>query len=70
MESQSTSGWSFVSFVVGAAVGLGAGMLTARSLRSRFWESSSKKTGIRGSDSVENTHYCAVPEGADICYPE
>ncbi len=70
MENQRTSGWSFVSFVVGAAVGLGAGMLTARSRRSKAGELPSNKVASERGDRGEDTLYCAVPEGADICYPE
>ncbi len=69
MEKQKTSAWAIVSFAVGAVVGIGAGMMTARACKFKPGRLTSRPaTPNSGADT--GTPYCAVPEGADICYPE
>jgi hypothetical protein len=68
METRRTSAWMMISLVIGAAVGLGAGAFAARACKTKSGKSFSGK-GIRPGNQGDNgTLYCAVPEGADICY--
>jgi hypothetical protein len=70
METRRTSAWMMVSLVIGAAVGLGAGAFAARACKTKSGKSFSRKEIHTGNQGDSDTLYCAVPEGADICYPK
>ena len=55
------SGKAFVVFLVGSAVAAGAALLMSKVC---------KKGSKEAAGGETSGTYCAVPEGADICYPE
>jgi len=69
MEKQMNTGKGFVTFLLGGAVGAGAAflMLRACKMKGSIAGATAQKGGGAGGEA---TPYCAVPEGADICYPQ
>ncbi len=65
MEKQTSASKGLLTFLVGGAIGVGAGLLLSRAYS--MGQAAEGKT--RGGESPAGT-YCAVPEGADICFPE
>ncbi len=67
MERRSRFLKGALSFVVGGAAAVGAGILMSKMCKrdSEFTE----KEGVAGKAAQSSEPYCAVPEGADICYP-
>ena len=65
MEKQTSTSKEILTFLVGGAIGVGAGLLLSRAYR--MGQAAEGKT--RDGKSPAGT-YCAVPEGADICFPE
>ncbi len=66
MEKQMNAGKGFVTFLLGSAVGAGAAFLMSKVCK----KGSGAMASRPGTNGEEATPYCAVPEGADICYPE
>ncbi len=66
MEKQRNTGKGVVTFLLGSAVGAGAAFLMSRVCK--------MKGSVAGAAAQKGAEgegiYCAVPEGADICYPE
>lgn len=59
---------ALATFLVGSAVGMGAGLLMSKVCKVG---TSSRRTMLpKKPEAQEPTPYCAVPEGADICYPQ
>lgn len=69
MEKQTNAARTLITFLLGSAVGVGAGFLVSKACG--VCSSIGKEAKITDgcSDEALNTP-CAVPEGADICYPE
>ena len=65
MEKQTIANKGILSFLVGGAIGVGAGLLLSRACNTE--QATQGKT--RDGELPAGT-YCAVPEGADICFPE
>ena len=65
MEKQTSASKGILTFLVGGAIGVGAGLLLSRACSTG--QEAEGKTG--DGESPAGT-YCAVPEGADICFPE
>ena len=65
MEKQRIANKGIVTFLVGGAIGVGAGFLLSRVCD--VGQAAQRKT--RDGEVPAGT-YCAVPEGADICFPE
>ncbi len=65
MERETSASKGILTFLVGGAIGVGAGLLLSRACG--MGQSAEGKT--RDGESPDGT-YCAVPEGADICFPE
>lgn len=62
-----------VSFFVGALAGLGAALLIAPQsgeIKERLKRAAGRKVKLSREQIIEEGVQCAVPEGADICYPE
>jgi hypothetical protein len=69
MEKQINAGRGFITFLLGSVVGAGAVFLMSRACKMKgpiAGAAASRPDGAGG----EATPYCAVPEGADICFPE
>jgi hypothetical protein len=69
MEKQMNMGKAFVAFLLGSVAGAGAAFLMSRACKMKgpiAGAAASRPGGAGG----ETTPYCAVPEGADICFPE
>jgi hypothetical protein len=69
MEKQPDRGRTFVTFLLGSAVGAGAAFLMSRACKMKGPVAGATALKTGGADG-EATPYCAVPEGADICFPE
>ena len=69
MEKQMNAGKVFVTFLLGSAVGAGAAFLMSKVCKTKGSIAGAAASRQGGADG-EATPYCAVPEGADICYPE
>ncbi len=54
-----------VTFLLGSVVGVGAAVFMSKVCKMK---ASLQKAG--GADVEGASSYCAVPEGADICFPE
>ena len=65
MEKQRIANKGLMTFLVGGAIGVGAGLLLSRACD--VGQAAQRKT--RDGEVPAGT-YCAVPEGADICFPE
>ena len=65
MENQISPNRTLLTFLVGGALGVGAGLLVSKALTMR-----QSLEGKAKDDQAPSSHYCAVPEGADICFPE
>ena len=65
MEKQASANKTILTFLVGGAIGMGAGFLVSKACNMR----QPAEGKIRDSEAPGGT-YCAVPEGADICFPE
>ncbi len=74
MEKQNNVNSATVaSFFVGALVGLSAAFLLgpqSRELKGRLKKAVARKEKLSREQIIEEGVQCAVPEGADICYPE
>jgi hypothetical protein len=71
MEQKMSAGKAIFSFVVGGAMGVGTACLVSRIRASRQYavETARRSREQEALAQIPGT-YCAVPEGADICYPE
>ncbi len=56
-----------VTFLVGSAVGIGAGVLMSKVCKVAPMR---RMMLPKKPERQEPSTYCQVPEGADICYPE
>jgi hypothetical protein len=65
MEKQTGANTGILTFLVGGAVGVGAGLLLSRVCRTGQATQGKSRDGESSAET-----YCAVPEGADICFPE
>ncbi len=66
MEAEPKSSKFLLSLIVGSVIGAGAGLALLKMCNRKA------RKGIEqgGMTSVKSGEpYCAVPEGADICYP-
>jgi hypothetical protein len=70
MEKRMHAGKFFLTFLLGSAAGAGAAFLMSKVCRMKgpIAGAAASKPGEAGGEAA--TPYCAVPEGADICYPE
>jgi uncharacterized protein (DUF697 family) len=68
MEKQVNTGKGIVTFLLGSALGAGAAFLMSRVCKMKGPIAGATTQKSSGADG--ETTYCAVPEGADICYPE
>ena len=62
-----------VSFFAGAVLGLGAALLIAPEsgvIKKRLKRAVGRREKLSREQIIEEGVQCAVPEGADICYPE
>lgn len=68
MEKASSWWKGGLSFLVGGAMAVGAGLLMSKVCKRN--SQAGQKTGFMGNAAQSgNDAYCDVPEGADICYP-
>jgi len=65
MEKQTIANKGILTFLVGGAIGVGAGLLLSRACNTEQAAQGKTRDG-----EVPAGTYCAVPEGADICFPE
>ena len=65
MEKQRIANKGILTFLVGGAIGVGAGFLLSRAC-----DTGQAAEGKTRDGEVPAGTYCAVPEGADICFPE
>ncbi len=70
MGKQMNTGKAFVTFLLGGAVGAGAAFLMSRACKMKGSTAGAAASRPGGADTEAATPYCAVPEGADICFPE
>ena len=70
MEKQTNTSLTLITLLLGGAVGVGAGYLVSRACGVCSSVGRKEKTIAGRNDEALNTPYCAVPEGADICYPD
>ena len=69
MEKQNGTAKDAITFLLGGAVGMGAGLLLHKACVGRC--GAGKPVQEKGSrDGQKSDTYCAVPEGADICFPD
>jgi gas vesicle protein len=62
-----------ISFFAGGLIGVGAAMFLAPalgSLRARAKPGQGRREPLTREQIIEEGLQCAVPEGADICFPE
>jgi hypothetical protein len=64
---------TIASFFAGALLGLGAALLIAPQpgeIKERLKRAVGKREKLSREQIIEEGVQCAVPEGADICYPQ
>ncbi len=62
-----------LSFLVGGFIGMGVALIMAPrpgEIRERIRSAVTRKEKLTREQVIEEGFQCAVPEGADICYPE
>lgn len=64
MEKQISTNKGILTFLLGGAIGVGAGLLLSRACNT------GQETQGKTRDADAAGTYCAVPEGADICFPD
>ena len=61
-----------LSFIVGGLIGLGIALLMTPNpaeIKKRIKDAIGKREKLTREQVIEEGMQCAVPEGADICYP-
>ena len=69
-KQQMKTGKAIITFLVGGAMGVGAACLMSKVCKMRGPSAGTAGQKQDGSQTRPTTPYCAVPEGADICFPE
>ncbi|MGD0231917.1 MAG: hypothetical protein ABSC19_16445 [Syntrophorhabdales bacterium] len=70
METRMNVTRAIVTFLVGGAMGVGAACLMSRACAMRKSNTGGSRQKPGEVPTQPATPYCAVPEGADICFPE
>jgi hypothetical protein len=65
MENQINTSKTLLTFLVGGAIGASAALIVSKACNMRQAGAGRSQDG-----QTPATPYCAVPEGADICFPE
>jgi hypothetical protein len=71
MDREMHTSKAVLTFLAGSALGVGAGLLVSKAYRAKgqVAATTGRQKAPSGAHNT-STPYCAVPEGADICYPE